>query len=149
MMKRSAAETIALVAALGIVAAFIISFVGGLGRPPDAGPRPEAGPSAATAPDPGPDRRGRVQVLNASSRAGMARVATSRLRDAGFDVVEYGNAAKVPDSSAVIDRTGNAAIARAVAAELGISRLRADIDSTLYVDATVILGVDWDARRED
>jgi hypothetical protein len=47
----------------------------------------------------------------------------------------------------VIDRIGNPDIARAVANELGIERIRTAVDSTLYLDATVILGVDFELRR--
>jgi len=149
MKKWPAAETLALAAALVLVAAFVVSFIRGMGRTPNAGPPRDAAESGVTVPDPGTSSRGRVQVLNATDRAGMAREATSRLRDAGFDVVDYGNAAKRPDSSAVIDRMGSAAIARAVAAELGISRVITGIDSTLFVDVSVILGVDWEPKRKD
>jgi hypothetical protein len=142
---RARLESAALAAALLATAAFLISFALGLGRPGgeaaavvEAEPRrglPEAAPPV-----------GRVEVLNASRRSGVARHATDRLRAAGFDVVFFGNApAGSPDSSVVIDRVGRGDVARAVADRLGISRIDAQRDTTLLLDATVILGVDYAA----
>jgi hypothetical protein len=130
-----------------VVVAFVLSFAFGIGRP---------GADALPA-DPGSARRaaadymnvpaaaGRVEVLNRSGRAGMARLATERLRARGYDVVYFGNApASAPDSSVVFDRVGRPEIARGAAAQLGIGRTATQIDTTLYVDATVIIGVEWE-----
>jgi hypothetical protein len=91
-----------------------------------------------------PRERIRVEVLNASSVAGLAREVTQRLRSAGFDVVYYGNAGRMTrDSSVVVDRIGNADAAARVAAALGVDRIETAIDTTLYLDATVILAPDF------
>lgn len=135
-------RNLVLAAALLLVGAFVISFARGLRwsvRTADASP---AGNTAVTA-APYEERRGRVDVRNATATSGLAADVTDRLRAAGFDVVHYGNADTVPDSSAVIDRIGNPDIARAVADALGINRIRTAVDSTLYLDATVILGIDF------
>jgi hypothetical protein len=135
-------RNLVLAAALLLVGAFVISFARGLRwsvRTADASP---AGNTAVTA-APYEERRGRVDVRNATTTSGLAADVTDRLRAAGFDVVHYGNADTVPDSSAVIDRIGNPDIARAVADALGIKRIRIAVDSTLYLDATVILGIDF------
>lgn len=146
-MKRSIdGRTIALVGALLLVAAFMLSFVRGLAWPAGTGGDEPAG-NAGTSLHPDEDRRGRIDVRNATTRPGLAADVTGRLRDAGFDVVYFGNADVVPDSSAVIDNIGNPSIARAVADELGIRRVLTRVDSTLYLDATVILGVDFEAGR--
>jgi hypothetical protein len=89
--------------------------------------------------------RVRVEVLNAGGRAGMARLATERLRDRRFDVVYFGNARAAVEASEVLDRTGGLDRARDVAEVLGIGRDRvhSEPDSTLYVDVTVRLGPDW------
>jgi hypothetical protein len=142
MALRPRAEGIAAGAALLLCGAFVASFIGGLGgaaAPPPATAGPVA-PALIV-----PDRAaGRVEVLNASGRAGLARTATDRLRSGGFDVVYFGNAPEsAGDSSRVIDRTGNHAIARAAARRLGISSVRIERDSSLFVDATVVLGSDW------
>ena len=140
MPERPGLEIAGAVIALLVCVAFIASFAFGLGR---SGPQ-----SFDTAPDVHvvnvPAAAGRVEVLNASGRSGMARAVTQRLRAAGFDVVFFGNApASAGDSTVVIDRIGDDAIARAVGEHLGIARIVSQRDTTLYLDATVILGKDW------
>lgn len=141
------AEVVGLGAATVLVAAFVISFVRGFETEVDGeAPRdPVASPQVT--PEPSATVRGTVEVLNAAGTTGLARRATRQLRDAGFDVVYYGNApASAEDSSVVIDRVGALGIARAAAASLGIPRVRSDPDSALFVDATIIVGVDWRAK---
>lgn len=89
--------------------------------------------------------RVRVEVLNAGGRAGMARLATERLRDRRFDVVYFGNAGSPVESSEVLVRTGGMEPARRIAGVLGIDegRVRSEPDTTLYVDVTVRLGPEW------
>ena len=150
MKERNAAnlERLGLVAAWIIAGAFIVSFARGVDWPfrgaADAAP---ALPQRVAI-DPGNTGAGRIEVLNGTERAGLARAVTERLRDAGFDVVNIGNygADPLPDSSVVLDRTGDPTIARAVADRLGIRYVRTEPDSTRYVDASVILGADW--RRD-
>ena len=139
-------ESVVLVLALVLVAAFVASFVLGVlrGRPAPADPIVVADPAADTSPLE-PSALARVEVLNASGRSGLARRATDELRSAGFDVIYFGNApAGTPgDSSVVIDRTGDAGRAEAIAAALGIARVRSEPDPSLLLDASVILGADW------
>lgn len=95
-----------------------------------------------------PEGRVRVEVLNAGGNANMARRATDLLRDAGFDVVYFGNAeAFGADSTLVVDRVGDLDAARAVADALGTRHVRAEPDSNLYLDVTVLLGKEWSPRR--
>ena len=90
--------------------------------------------------------RVRVEVLNGSGQAGLARSATDALRSQGFDVVFYGNAGAFGrDTSVVLDRVGQLDMARSVADALGIPRVLSEPDSNLYLDATVVLGEDWEA----
>ena len=89
----------------------------------------------------------RVQVLNGSRRAGLARQATDILRDAGYDVVSLGNARNRRDESVVFDRVGQPEIAQRVAAALGIRNVQTEIDSALLLEVTVVLGTDWAPRR--
>lgn len=133
---------VAVVALAGI--AFVTSF--GLGLRGTDGPAriAPADAPALVVPDPS---AGRVEVLNASGRAGLARNVTQRLRDAGFDVVFYGNASGFDgDTSLVLDRTGDDAVARTVARRLGIGTVRTQRDTALLLDATVILGRDYEPR---
>lgn len=88
--------------------------------------------------------RVRIEVLNGAGQAGLAREATERLRERGFDVVYFGNAREFGlDSSLVLDRVGREEAAQAVASALGISNIRSEPDSTLLLEVTVILGRDW------
>lgn len=92
-----------------------------------------------------PRERVRVEVLNAGGVAGMAREATEVLRDAGFDVVEFGNAGAFDrDSSLVLARLGRVDLASMVADALAIPTYQDEPDSTAYVDVTVLLGNTWD-----
>jgi len=141
MAERRRLEIAAAIVALLACGAFIASFLLGLrgASPATTGIAPEPAietPPARTA--------GRLEVLNASGRAGHARAATDQLRSSGFDVVYFGNHRTTGDSSAVLDRSGNAGIANAAAKALGITRVRTQRDTTLYLDATVIVGVDWE-----
>jgi hypothetical protein len=145
-MTTKPVESIALIASLALCVAFLVSFVTGLGFPAPSPDLARPGP-ATPAVDPGAQPRGRIEVHNASQRVGLAREAMSRLRDAGFDVVTWGNAPEdTPDSTMVIDRVGNGGLARAVASALGIDRIRTVIDSARFVDASVVVGVDWNPR---
>ena len=88
--------------------------------------------------------RVRVEVLNAAGIPGMARAATDRLRDAGFDVVYFGNnRGFAPESSLVLDRVGKPAVAQQVARAIDIPRVDSRPDTTLYLEVTVVLGKDW------
>jgi hypothetical protein len=137
-------DTILLVVTAGACVAFIASFVLGLGGGGGSAVTrgtPAAERTAAARP---PVRAGRVEVLNASGRVGLARHVTGLLRDDHFDVVSFGNApASAGDSSVVIARVHSDAVARAVGRALGISSIRTERDTALFLDATVIVGVDW------
>ena len=85
----------------------------------------------------------KVEVLNASGQRGLARRATFALRDAGFDVVRFDNAAETRDSTLVLTRSGKDDWAQLVARALGGARVESRPDSTRYLDVTVLLGADW------
>jgi hypothetical protein len=91
------------------------------------------------------EERVRVEVLNAGGVPGMAAAATEELRQAGFDVVHFGNAGAFDADrpSAVIDRVGRTDFARAVAASLGIDNVLSEPDPNLFVDVTVVVGGAW------
>jgi len=92
----------------------------------------------------------RVEVLNGAGVAGLAARARDHLREEGFDVVYYGNAASFDqETTVVLSRTGPAGAARAVAGRLGVTRVETAPDSTRFVDVTVILGADWPGETLD
>ena len=140
--RRRAAPGLAL--ALLTVVAFVASFIFGLER--DRKVRPAPSPQPAAAPVAVPDSRVRIEVLNGSRAPGLARLATDRLRDAGYDVVFLGNAHSATDQSVVLDRVGKREIAERVANVLQITRVQTQLDSARYLEVTVILGSDWTAR---
>jgi hypothetical protein len=135
-------ENAALLVAFLVCAAFIASFALGVRRgPPPAGLISSPPPVQETPPL---RPAGRIEVLNASGRTGLARAATDRLRGGGFDVVYFGNASGFTgDSTLILDRVGDDAVARAVARYLGLGTVRTQRDTTLFVDATVVIGRDW------
>jgi hypothetical protein len=85
-----------------------------------------------------------VEVLNASGRAGDARVATRALRQAGIDVVYFGNAAgDALDSTRIIVRRGGREAAERVRTALGQGRIAIELDSDKLLDVSVLLGADF------
>jgi hypothetical protein len=138
-------ETIGVAVAFILVAAFIISAVLGVVHRP-APAAVATIPDKVVAPEPRA-ARGRIEVLNGAGKSGLARAATEQLRAAGFDVVFFGTTRARTDSSVVIDRVGRNDIATAAAAALEITSVRSQKDSTLLLDATVIVGADWTKRQ--
>lgn len=90
----------------------------------------------------------RVEVLNATGVRGLARRATTRLRDFGFDVVSSGNAPARLDSTTVLVRTDRMDWGTLAAKALGGARVEARPDTSRYVDLTILLGADWRPPRE-
>jgi len=87
-----------------------------------------------------------VAVLNASGRPGLARLGTRVLRDAGIDVLSFGNSgdAKSPlDSTRILVRRGPAAVGERIRRALKAGKVVMDPDSTLLLDASVLLGRDF------
>lgn len=114
----------------------------------DRGPTGTA-PADSLSPPPVERARIRVQVRNASGIPGAAAELTEHLRDAGFDVVDFGNADQSDRAkTVVIDRLGSAARAREVAASLRGVPIESGIDTTLYLDVTVLVGRDAQALLE-
>jgi hypothetical protein len=87
-----------------------------------------------------------VEVLNGAGVDHLASQTTVFLRDQGFDVVSTGNAASFDhEHSVVIDRVGDVESAERVARALGIpaERVRQEVRTDYYLDASVILGEDY------
>lgn len=89
-----------------------------------------------------------VEVLNANGRAGDARVGTRVLRQAGIDVVYFGNAAESGlDSTLIIVRRGTRRVGERVRDALGRGRIEIQLDSARLLDASVLLGADFSPSR--
>lgn len=87
--------------------------------------------------------RVKIEVLNATDTRGLARSAASFLRDAGFDVVYFGNTSERRDSTVVRDRTGHADWSAMAMRTMAPAVVEASPDSTRLVDLTVLVGALW------
>lgn len=92
-----------------------------------------------------------VEVLNASGKSGLARTGTRVLRQAGIDVVFFGNAgASVGklDSTRIVVRRAAGQAGERVRAALGVGRVLVQLDSTRLLDVSVFLGADFAPRLD-
>jgi hypothetical protein len=92
--------------------------------------------------------RVKVEVLNATDTRGLARRAMFVLRDAGFDVVYFGNTAERADSTVVRDRSGHPAWAALAAQVMHGARVELSPDSSHFLDLTILVGRNWTPPRE-
>lgn len=90
----------------------------------------------------------KVEVLNATDTRGLARQATFVLRDAGFDVVYFGNSDERADTTIVRDRSGHAEWAARARQAMGGARVEARPDSSRFLDLTILVGRNWTPPRE-
>src|SRR5437879_4207490 len=92
-----------------------------------------------------------VEVLNASGKPGLAKVATRLLRRAGIDVVTFGNAPETVgtlDSTRIAVRRGTRVVGERLRKPLGVGRVSVQPDTTRLLDASVFLGADFAPRLE-
>lgn len=138
------ARALGFILTVAAVLALVASLVLGIGGAPEEIVEPPVIDRAV--PGVGTDRI-RVEVLNGAGVAGLARRVTEELRAQGFDVVYYGNAGPMArDSTTILDRAGNEVAVAVLAAALGVDRVEVAIDTTLYLEATVVLAEDWGGR---
>lgn len=142
---RSVRRRVALVTAIVIVATIAITVWRGWlpGVPPlggDAARRVERVIAAGT--------RVKVEVFNATDTRGLARTAAAELRDAGFDVVFFGNTSERLDSTVVRDRSNHPAWATLAARTMAPATTEVRPDSGRLVDLTVLVGKGWRAPTE-
>ena len=107
-----------------------------------SGPRLRASQGAVTRVVPA-GARIKVEVLNATDTKGLARRAMLVLRDAGFDVVFFGNSAERADTTRILDRSGHADWAALAARAMGRARVEQAPDSSRFLDLTVLVGRNW------
>ncbi|MGB9701292.1 MAG: LytR C-terminal domain-containing protein [Candidatus Kapaibacteriota bacterium] len=86
-----------------------------------------------------------VSILNSTSINGLANKAKTFLQLRNFDVVEVGNYSTPLPVTKVIDRVGDYASAVKVAKAIGVpdSLVTTQIDSTLFVRTTIVIGQDY------
>lgn len=91
-----------------------------------------------------------INILNGCGREGISRQVMDFMRARGFDVVEITNYDNFNvESSFVIDRVGDTLSAKKAGYAMGISdSLRSvDIDSTLYLRCSIVLGKDFGSLK--
>jgi hypothetical protein len=91
-----------------------------------------------------------VQVLNATTENGLAQQMMEYLRGEGFDVVETGNyTSGILEKSVIQDRVGNLDAAEQVALAVGLppTRITQDIKPEYFLDATIIIGMDFETLK--
>lgn len=90
-----------------------------------------------------------VNVLNACGEPDLAAKVRNQLREVGFDVVEIGNYNTNIEESIVIDRLGDKLSSFKVSRALGINEnsITQEIDSSLYLRSTVVIGADYKKLR--
>lgn len=105
---------------------------------------PQASGTVRTRGVPGERDTSKIEVLNASNGAGLARIATWRLRDRGLDVVYFGSdTAQALDSTQILVRRGDPEVGERVQRALGLGSVRTVPEPTRLVDVTVRLGRDF------
>lgn len=91
-----------------------------------------------------------LNILNASGESGLAKTAMNFMRNRGFDVVEIANFDTFGIAkSYVVDRVGDSLSCVKVCQAMGMSADRrvVEIDSSLYLRATVVLGLDYQTLK--
>ncbi len=95
---------------------------------------------------PGEGKPWKLEVVNLAGDDGLAGRMTRYLRRQGYDVVDFHSRQMAGhEKTVLIDRTGDPSAARDLAERLGIGedRVVTEIDRTLFVDVTVVLGFDY------
>ncbi len=87
----------------------------------------------------------RVEVLNGTNQNGLAKKTSQYLKDNKLDVIIISNAKfDTIAETMIIDRLKeNCAYGKYVAKKLNCNNVMSDIDSSLYIDVTVIIGNDY------
>ncbi len=85
----------------------------------------------------------RIEVLNATDTKGLARRAMNVMRDAGFDVVFFGNTSERADTTLILDRSGHSDWAALAARAMGRAHVEQKSDSSRFLDLTVLVGRNW------
>lgn len=94
---------------------------------------------------PGETKPWKVEVVNGTSEAGLAQRVADHLRRLGYDVVDVRTQrSSGPTRTSFIDRSGRpeALSDLQTVLELTPDRFRSELDRTLFLDVTVVIGND-------
>ena len=91
----------------------------------------------------------RLEVLNASARAGLAEQITKYLRKKRFDVISFGNYRSVTKQTKIVNCSDNIEAAQLVRDALGLNNLEihSKAEKSAVIQVRVILGVDFDETK--
>ncbi len=89
-----------------------------------------------------------VEVFNATNRKGLAYRVSRSLRLLGVDVVRWDNYGPHRQYTTVIDRRGNMRLVDELAKIISCPRIKTEIDYSRMVDATIVLGEDFQWKEE-
>lgn len=95
------------------------------------------------------DRKVTVEILNGSPKAGNAKLLRDKLVNFGVDVLFYGNANTPSKETKVIDRTGNLEKANQIGVILRCKLISTEVNKSLGVDVTIIVGEDFNIDSID
>jgi polyisoprenyl-teichoic acid--peptidoglycan teichoic acid transferase len=84
-----------------------------------------------------------INVWNASSKKGLAYDVTKVLRQAGYDVLDWGNFPANQIQTRVVDRRGKITNARSVAETLGVESYHSEPNPKVLVDVEVVIGENY------
>jgi calcineurin-like phosphoesterase len=85
-----------------------------------------------------------IEVLNATSRNGLASSVAEKLKEEGYNVTKIGNYKTTSNmATTVISRTDDTEYAKKVKSFLGIGTVKTEKEEVSKVDITVILGSDY------
>ena len=85
-----------------------------------------------------------IEVLNATSRSGLASSVAEKLKDEGYNVTKIGNYKTTSNmTTTIISRTDSNEYAKKVKSFLGIGTVKTEKEESSKVDVTVILGSDY------
>ncbi len=89
----------------------------------------------------------KLEILNGTETAGLARRTAELFRSYGFDVVTVGNAARNDvKETMIVDRVGNEIFADRTAEIIRAANIDRELDAQIGVDVTIVLGEDFDGR---
>ena len=92
----------------------------------------------------------RVEVLNATGVNGLAKRVSWRLRDMGFDVVYYGNAADTLTKTVIIERADSSlSNAKELAWAINCKEITFEPDPDGLLEVTLIVGLDYQKIFKD
>jgi len=90
-----------------------------------------------------------VEVLNASSYPGIALEVSRKLRDSGFDVINYQNCPTKSLKTIVVDRVGNLTAAQNIATVMETEEIFTRYDTKRMVDISVYIGEDYKVKNKE